>query len=169
MTDRHVGYASIAASIAVVAVIVVAGGGLGPVLLATGAIVVLGVAMLTGYPVLVGVGSIGHMGGIALLVSDIGEWPAVAVAAPLVWISAEAAWRWFDLRPGIRARSTAASSWLGAVAAVAIGSAAFAVLALGVEGADVSGGLTFRVLGLLAVIGTAGILVLVANRRSQAR
>lgn len=169
MTDRHAAAASILSAVVVVVVVAASGGAAGPVLLAVVGGLVLGLAMLIGTPAVVVAGVGAQVGAVAWLVGGRGEWPAVAIAAPAVWLAAECAWRWFDLRPGVRAQSSATATWVGASGAIALGSAAFAVVVLGLSRTATTGGLTFRVLGLLAVVGAAGALVVLAARRSPSR
>jgi hypothetical protein len=169
VNDRHAAVGAIGSALGVFVLLVVAGGVAGPVLLAGLGVAVLAAGLVLGLSALVVVCSIAQVGAVAWLVGSTGAMTEVVVAAPLVWLAAEAGWRSLDLRPAVRARMTATTSWLGIAVAVAIGAAGVAVLVDGLERVGPQGGLTFRALGVVSVVAAAGVVTLVARRPLSGR
>ena len=93
MTGRHVAVVALAAALVVAALTLAAGVGIGPVLVAVLGVVMLGGALVSGYPVLVVLAALCQVGSVAWTVGVTGEWTGVAVAAPAAWLAAEAGWR----------------------------------------------------------------------------
>jgi hypothetical protein len=169
VNDRHVGAIAVLASAGMAALLALSGAGAGPVLLASAGTALLGVGLVSGSPAMVPIASTLQLGAIAWSATSTHRWGAVALAAPLLWVAAEAGWRSFDLRPRVRARSVAASSWVGFLLGSAIATAGFAVVVSGLGEVAPDGGLAFRALALVAVVGAAGMVTLVARRRLPGR
>ncbi len=118
--------------------------------------------------------------GAAVVAAGIGASTGVlVVSAPLLWVSVESAWRSHDLRSvghgsasgggvgSMVADPEVGRSWLAQTGAVALATGAFGLVVMALADQAPAGGLTFRVLGVVAVLALAAALVVLDLRPNR--
>lgn len=164
MTAQRLAAASVVlAAIVVVAIIASSSSAIAVMIAALGALAI-SAGVVLGVPVVVTLGGATLIAAASLVVGRGDQHGGIMImlVAPALWCSVEAGLRSIELRPAVHMSGKAQAMWLGSTAAVALGTVALGLVLDGVVDAVPGGGLTFRVLSVVAVL-VAGVVVAAAN------
>lgn len=164
MTAQRLAASSFVLAVVVVAAVATSTSSAHAIMIAVLGALAVAVGVGAGAPIVVMLGGATLVGAASLVVGRGDQYGGVMVVlvAPAVWCSVETGLRSIELRPAVHMSARAQAMWLSSTAAVALGTIALGLVLDGVVDAVPAGGLTFRVLSVVAVL-VAGVVVAVAN------